>query len=154
MIQRRRAAIAALLLGALVALAGCLPPLEQVTPTSSGAWPGGSGAGSSAAPGDSAVYGQSLQWSKCGELECATIKVPLDWADPNGQTITLQLNRSTARKPDERLGSVVINPGGPGGSGLDLTSYFVGFAGASLLDHYDIVGFDPRGVGKSTPINC
>ncbi len=154
MIQRRRAVVVALTLGALVALSGCLPPLEQVTPTSSGAWPGGSGAGPSVAPGESGVYGQSLQWSACGELECATIKVPLDWADPNGQTITLQLNRSKARKPDERLGSVVINPGGPGGSGLDLTGYFVGFAGDSLLDHYDVVGFDPRGVGKSTPINC
>jgi pimeloyl-ACP methyl ester carboxylesterase len=155
MIRRRRsAAVAALTLGALVALAGCLPPLEQVTPTASGAWPGGSGAGPSSAPGDSSVYGQSLQWSTCGDLECTTVKVPLDWTDPNGQTITLHLNRSKARKPDERLGSVVINPGGPGGSGLDLTSSFVGFAGASLLDHYDIVGFDPRGVGLSTPIKC
>jgi pimeloyl-ACP methyl ester carboxylesterase len=152
--RRRPAAVVALALGALVALSGCLSPLEQVTPTASGAWPGGSDGGASSAPGDSAVYGQSLQWAACGELECATINVPLDWADPNGQTISLQLNRSKARKPDERLGSVVINPGGPGGSGLDLTTYFVSFAGDSLLDHYDVVGFDPRGVGKSTPINC
>lgn len=152
--RRRRAATAALALGALVALAGCLPPLEQVTPTQDGAWPGGSDGGTSAAPGDASVYGQALQWSKCGQLECATLKVPLDWADPNGQTITVSLNRSKARKPDESLGSVVINPGGPGGSGLDLTGYFVTFAGDSLLDHYDIVGFDPRGVGQSTPVNC
>src|SRR5512143_2249212 len=152
--RRTRAAAAALAIGALAALSGCLPPLEQVTPTESGAWPGGSGAGASASPGDSDVYGQSPQWSKCGQLECATVSVPLDWTDPNGQTITLQLNRSKARKPDERLGSLLINPGGPGASGLGFTESFVGFAGASLLDHYDIVGFDPRGVGQSTPVAC
>ncbi len=103
---------------------------------------------------ESRVYTQTIKWSKCGSLECGRLAVPLDWTDPNGATITLPLNRSKARKPDERLGSLLINPGGPGGSGLDLTSYFLGFAGDSLLDHYDIVGFDPRGVGQSTPINC
>jgi pimeloyl-ACP methyl ester carboxylesterase len=154
MIQRRRAAVAALALGGLLALAGCLPPLEQVSPSSSGAWPGGKGGTASQAPGQSGVYNQSVNWTTCGKLQCATIAVPLDWSNPNGPTITLHLNRSQARKPTERLGSLLINPGGPGGSGLDLTSSFVGFAGASLLDHYDIVGFDPRGVGLSTPVKC
>jgi pimeloyl-ACP methyl ester carboxylesterase len=151
MIQRRRPAVAALVLGALVALTGCLPPLEQVTPTVDGAWPGGSGAQET---GDTDVYAQTIEWSECGSLECASLEVPLDWTDPTGRTITLELNRSTARKPDERLGSLLINPGGPGGSGLELTEYFVDFAGDSLLDHYDVVGFDPRGVGKSTPVDC
>ncbi len=154
MIQRPRAAAFALALGALVALTGCLPPLEQVTPTQDGAWPGGGANGGSTSSGDSDVYGQTIRWSQCGDLECGTLAVPLDWTNPNGQTITLHLNRSAAREPDERLGSLLINPGGPGGSGLELTDYFLDFAGDSLLDHYDIVGFDPRGVGLSTPISC
>jgi pimeloyl-ACP methyl ester carboxylesterase len=154
MTQRRRAAVTALALGALVALAGCLPPLEQVTPTEEGAWPGGEPGGETAATGGSDVYSQSIRWDDCGSLECATIEVPLDWTDPTGKTITIQLNRAEAREPDQRLGSLLINPGGPGGSGLQLTEYFLEFAGDSLLDHYDIVGFDPRGVGLSTPVDC
>ncbi len=151
MIARRRAAIAATSLAAVFALTACLPPMEQVAPTEDGAWPGGDG--SSAGTGGS-VYDQTVTWSKCGALECATIEVPLDWASPDGPRISLAINRSPARKPDEKLGSLLINPGGPGGSGLDLTDYFVSFAGDSVLDHYDIVGFDPRGVGQSTPIDC
>jgi len=150
----RRAVIAATALAALVTVTACLPPLEQVEPTQDGAWPGGDGGLTSIAPDGSSVYDQTVRWSPCGDLECATILVPLDWTAPDGPRITLSLNRSVARKPDERLGSLLINPGGPGGSGLELTDYFLSFAGDSLLDHYDIVGFDPRGVGQSTPINC
>lgn len=106
------------------------------------------------APDDSPVYDQSLEWRRCGSFECTTILVPMDWQDPAGPTITLSLSRSKARVPGERLGSLLINPGGPGGSGLDLLEPFVEDAGARLLDSYDVIGFDPRGVGKSTPVQC
>jgi pimeloyl-ACP methyl ester carboxylesterase len=78
----------------------------------------------------------------------------MDWSDPAGPTIELALNRSQARVPSERLGSLLINPGGPGGSGKDLLEPFVEDAGERLLDSYDVVGFDPRGVAQSTPVAC
>ncbi len=102
----------------------------------------------------SGVYDQTLEWRDCGGLECATVQVPLDWSDPYSETIEIALNRHTAREPDARIGSLLINPGGPGMSGLDLTERFVLTAGQSVLDSYDVVGFDPRGVGESTPVQC
>lgn len=140
-------------------LAACLPSLEQVAPDDSAPWPGGEVQPTvTGDPGQSPVYSQEVEWTPCGDVDCATIKVPLDWSDPYGQTVSLSLNRSEAREPDQRMGTVVINPGGPGGSGLDFlsdTGYgFLSFAGTDLLDHYDIVAFDPRGVGQSSPIDC
>jgi pimeloyl-ACP methyl ester carboxylesterase len=156
MIRSRRLVVLASL-GAVV-LAACLPPLEQVAPDDSMPWPGGGVRPSASGdPSDSPVYDQSLEWRSCGDLECATIQVPIDWSDPYGPTATLSLNRSQARDPDARLGTILINPGGPGGSGLEFLSSpygFLSFAGSELLDHYDIVGFDPRGVGQSSPIDC
>ncbi len=105
-------------------------------------------------PEDSPVYDQVLQWTACGDFECADAQVPLDWSDPAGPTITIALTRSTAKKPQHKVGSLLINPGGPGGSGVDLLDYFVAIAGQKVLDSYDIVGFDPRGVAASTPITC
>lgn len=151
MIRRRLAAVAAVAVG-LVALAGCLPSLEQAAPTQDVPWPGGDGSGSTASVGD--VYTQTVRWAPCGSLECATIQVPLDWSNPGGATVSLSINRSQARNSSERIGSLLINPGGPGGSGLELTDYFLSFAGDDLLDRYDVIGFDPRGVGSSSPIRC
>ena len=94
---------------------------------------------------------QKLDWAKCGDegLQCATTRVPLDYGDPDGQAITLALSRKPAAGSN-RLGSLFINPGGPGGSGVD----YVGFFQSKGLERYDIVGWDPRGVGKSTPVTC
>lgn len=97
-------------------------------------------------------YEQKLIWSECEGGECADIWVPLDYADPGGQAITLKAKRNPADDVDNRLGSVFINPGGPGGSGIDYLGY-VPFD-SSITDIYDVVGFDPRGVGISTPVNC
>lgn len=93
---------------------------------------------------------QRLSWQPCvRDLLCASALVPLDYADPDGTAITLALAKrpATAR---ERLGSLFINPGGPGGSGR---GYLGGF-NAKGLERYDIVGWDPRGVGGSTPVRC
>jgi len=99
----------------------------------------------------------SIPWASCGGgFECATLPVPLDHADPQGERIELALVRLPATRPSERQGSLVVNPGGPGGSGVDFvrgaaaSDYF----GAEVRARFDIVGFDPRGVGRSTAVDC
>lgn len=151
--RRPLAAVAAL---AAAALAGCslvdLVPAKPMPDPVTSETPEPTRA--PVAPEDSPVYQQKVTWRECDGFECASIEVPLDWSDPAGPTVLIAVNRSAARKPDERIGSLLINPGGPGGSGLDLLEGFVDTAGAELLDHFDVIGFDPRGVGKSTPVSC
>lgn len=98
-------------------------------------------------------YAQTLAWSACQELECAQLTVPLDYADPAAGDITIAVSRQRAKSAN-RLGSIVINPGGPGGSGVDFTSYAASSIMPAVAARYDIVGFDPRGVGASAPITC
>ncbi len=102
------------------------------------------------------LYGQELTWTDCGTYECATVRAPLDWADPTAGTIELALERSPATGPDdERIGSLLINPGGPGSSGIEFLPYAVSSViGGEVLDAYDVVGFDPRGVGRSSAVSC
>lgn len=100
-----------------------------------------------------------VHWSPChrqfGPLECGTVQVPLDYDEPNGATISLAVIRLPATDPARRIGSLFVNPGGPGGSGVDL----VLFDGTFLFPpevsaRFDIVGFDPRGVARSTALRC
>jgi pimeloyl-ACP methyl ester carboxylesterase len=100
--------------------------------------------------------GAGLAWSECAvAFECATLAVPLDYANPGGRQITLALARLPAADPAHRIGSLLINPGGPGGSGVDfLESSADSIFSKVLRDRFDIVGFDPRGVGASTPVTC
>lgn len=115
---------------------------------------------------DSSDTGQvtdaALSWTTCrdevaalAELECATLPVPLDPQDPDGETIELAVARSASTGTEqERIGSLVLNPGGPGGSGIEfLANAALGFP-ESLTDRFDLVSFDPRGVGESTPVRC
>jgi len=96
-----------------------------------------------------------LQWTDCGGgLQCATAQVPLDYEEPLGQTISLALIRQPALDVAHRLGSLFVNPGGPGGSGVDVVRAFSQFFPLELQARFDIVGFDPRGVGQSTPVQC
>ncbi|MEQ7007656.1 alpha/beta hydrolase [Actinopolymorpha sp. B17G11] len=102
-------------------------------------------------------YEQRLDWQSCasGEsFECATLEVPLDYAEPEGDSIELAVLRVRARDNDNRLGSLVVNPGGPGGSGIEYAAAAPFVISRPVLDRYDIVGFDPRGVGQSTPVDC
>ncbi|HEV3227372.1 MAG TPA: alpha/beta hydrolase [Acidimicrobiales bacterium] len=95
-----------------------------------------------------------VQWANCGgRLKCATVKVPLDYANPSGPRIDVAINESPARKPSERIGVLLVNPGGPGGSGLDFVASGLDVS-ATILDRFDVIGFDPRGVGKSSPLQC
>ena len=94
-----------------------------------------------------------LSWSACdGGFECASLRVPVDYAHPNGPKLSLAIARHRATRPDERIGSLLMNPGGPGGSAIDLIEHDP--LPADLTKRFDVVGFDPRGVGRSSALNC
>jgi len=115
-------------------------------------------------------YSQELDWASCAplasseenkfyrsaSLQCADLTVPLVYAEPDGQQITVKVLRKKATNSTGRIGSVVINPGGPGGSGVEYAGYMGAYGiGKELNGQFDIVGFDPRGVGASVPaVRC
>jgi pimeloyl-ACP methyl ester carboxylesterase len=106
-----------------------------------------------------------VEWGECPAdvadeaapyvLTCAKVPVPLDYADPDGEQIQLQISRLASDNPAERRGVLLLNPGGPGGSGLTQSTLLMsrGVPG-SVLDAYDLIGMDTRGVGHSTRIDC
>lgn len=95
----------------------------------------------------------SIDWQRCGnQFECAQVLLPLDYADPTGEQVRIALKRLPATGESE--GSILINPGGPGESGIDLADSAEYIFGAEVLERYDIIGFDPRGVGASTHVMC
>ncbi len=96
---------------------------------------------------------EALDWSSCEAFECATLMVPLDYGDPGGEQIEIAVTRS-ATTGDERIGSVLLNPGGPGGSGIDYLQAAALTLPTSLSSRFDLVSFDPRGVGQSSSVNC
>ena len=96
-------------------------------------------------------YAQQLEWSDCSDgFECATFTVPIDYANPADGAMEISAIRKLAT--GTALGSLVLNPGGPGGSGIEYTTYVEYVVSETLLENFDIVGFDPRGVGESTPV--
>jgi pimeloyl-ACP methyl ester carboxylesterase len=99
--------------------------------------------------------GTPLSWQACDNgFECATVELPLEYADPEGPTVTLAVTRLPARDPDQRIGSLFVNPGGPGDSAIDML-HDAGSRIAGENPRFDIVGFDPRGVGHSSgAIHC
>ncbi len=97
---------------------------------------------------------QELEWTDCGGGNvCADLKVPLDYEKPDGTTILLSVLKNPASGGVKKLGSIVINPGGPGGSGYEYAAS-PGVFSPSVAARYDVVGFDPRGVGRSAPVKC
>jgi pimeloyl-ACP methyl ester carboxylesterase len=97
-------------------------------------------------------YDQKLSWRDCGRDKCTKLTVPLDYDAPDGTTLKLAVLKVPAQ--GHRIGSLVVNPGGPGGSGVNYAAAGSLQFGAPLSDAYDIVGFDPRGVGQSDPLSC
>ena len=95
-----------------------------------------------------------VTWTPCGDLQCGTVAAPLDYAHPGGTVIQIAVARHPAEAPAERIGSLVINPGGPGGSGIDDLPNELSVLTPDVLDRFDIVSFDPRGVGRSSPVAC
>jgi pimeloyl-ACP methyl ester carboxylesterase len=96
-----------------------------------------------------------MAWSPCNsDLQCGTLVVPLDYAHPDGPTIPIAVARHPAEDPAARIGSLVIDPGGPGVSGVDDMANELRALTPQLLDDFDIVLFDPRGVQRSDPVSC
>lgn len=100
----------------------------------------------------------TLAWQPCADFpayECATARVPLDYDDPEGPKTRIALARVPASNPARRIGTLFLNPGGPGGPGLDLIFGGYGeYMAERLKGRFDVVGFDPRGVGSSEPLHC
>ena len=104
-------------------------------------------------PSDLATfYDQEVEWHNCGGAECAKILVPVDYANPSGATTELAATR--VRAMGDSLGSLFVNPGGPGGSAFDYAKAADYIVTPDVRDRYDIVGIDPRGVAHSDPIEC
>ena len=100
-------------------------------------------------------YQQQPDWQRCGSnQQCATITVPLDYTKPTGQTIELRARKVLARDRAGKIGTLFINPGGPGASGEKFAASAGFVLGSSLLRKFDVIGWDPRGVGQSTPVRC
>lgn len=87
-------------------------------------------------------------------FHCTKVKVPRDWAQPDGPTMEISLIRVRSTSQRDRIGSLVVNPGGPGGSGVDLAVYLSRGLPIEILRRFDLVGFDPRGVSRSDPVKC
>jgi pimeloyl-ACP methyl ester carboxylesterase len=116
--------------------------------------PGPTGSASAAAQ-----PGSSLHWTGCGDAQCATLDVPLDWThtDPaaTGKTIPMALIRYPATgTASQRIGSLVVNPGGPGDSGVQFLREDISIIPTAIRQRFDIVSFDPRGTGSSDPVSC
>ena len=98
---------------------------------------------------------QGIAWTPCGpQLECARVQVPLDWRRRSGRKIELAVVRHLASRPDQRIGSLFLNPGGPGDSGVGAVTQRGESLDALTQGRFDIVGWDPRGSGASTPVSC
>jgi pimeloyl-ACP methyl ester carboxylesterase len=121
--------------------------------------PGGSGTTKGPAgpipAGLEKFYQQQPTWERCGSgQQCATISVPLDYSDPTGKTIELRARKVPARDRTGKIGTLFINPGGPGASGQQFAASAGFVLGTSLLRKFDVIGWDPRGVADSTPVRC
>jgi pimeloyl-ACP methyl ester carboxylesterase len=139
-------AVLAALTAAVLLLSGCtatVQPSPTSTPTNE-----------QVSPELQPFYSQVLAWESCGDgMQCATAAAPLDWDDPAAGEAELALVRHAAT--GDRIGSLLVNPGGPGGSGFDFVADSLDFAvGKPLQERFDVVGFDPRGVGRSSAVAC
>ncbi len=137
-------AVGSTLVGALLLLS--MAPSSATQPTTS-------------ASSTTTVVGSTrskLVWKRCADsdLDCTTINVPMDYTKPGGRMIAMAVNRLKAANPSRRLGVIYLNPGGPGGSGVDFAGRAANLFSATIRSRFDIIGFDPRGVGRSEPIRC
>ncbi|WP_285612866.1 alpha/beta hydrolase [Actinokineospora globicatena] len=106
-------------------------------------------------------YNQRVAWKSCDHAEldaagarCADVTVPMNYAEPRGRTITVAISRLKATDPGRRRGVMLSNPGGPGGAGLDVMLTIRKAMTPEVTARYDLIGLDPRGIGRSTPVDC
>ncbi|MEJ7833436.1 MAG: alpha/beta hydrolase [Nocardioides sp.] len=97
-------------------------------------------------------YSQTIAWESCGDNQCGTFEVPVDYRDATGETIEIALLKVPAE--GDRIGSLVVNPGGPGAPGTQYAAQAGSAFRTPLLEAFDVVGFDPRGTGDSDPVDC
>ena len=151
--RRRLLATLAVFAAASISLTGCLYSIipEKAATSTASTSPDTSGVAKDLLR----FYGQDVKWDACGTgFQCATVTAPLDWTDPTKADIDLALVRHRASN-GTAIGSLLFNPGGPGESGVDfLKSSLTSAVGDPLAADYDVIGFDPRGVGSSTAITC
>lgn len=133
------------LLTAALLLAAPLAPTAVAAPAAQLAW------GSCPAPTPNA---NGVPFTRDPRQQCATLRVPRDYHDPAEGTITLTVSRLRTADPAHRRGTLAVVPGGPGGSGLDYPGEMAKLLPPDVLRSYDLIGFDERGVGNSTPVHC
>jgi hypothetical protein len=99
-----------------------------------------------------------IAWSACEnspQTQCGTLKVPLDWSKPSGATISLAIARRPAKDPQHRVGTLFFNPGGPGDGAVEyITTHAEDVFTPTLIERFDLVGMDPRGIANSSPVRC
>jgi pimeloyl-ACP methyl ester carboxylesterase len=140
---------------ALVALGPGSPAPDERGPAIAASTSPAPGATRAPRPALARFYAQRPDWSDCGDgAQCAALTVPLDYRRPAGRTLELALLRMPARDPAHRIGSLVVNPGGPGVPGTTYAAQAAQAFREPLRDRFDIVGFDPRGTGASAPVDC
>ena len=147
--------------------ASTTPPTSAATPTAPASGSPGSSSNSTGSPDGSqsdapqgleSFYSQTIDWKDCSDgtspFQCGTVTVPLDYEHPDGRTITIAVRKLPASDGDAEHGSLFLDPGGPGASGVAMMQVMAPMFTEELRGAYDIIGFDPRGVGQSTPITC
>jgi pimeloyl-ACP methyl ester carboxylesterase len=103
---------------------------------------------------DAAPTDGAIAWTRSGSLETGTLEVPLDYDDPSAGSIEIAVARRPAGDPDRRIGPILVNPGGPGASGIEMVGILGFLLSRDLLARFDLVSWDPRGVGQSTQVRC
>ncbi|HEX4729163.1 MAG TPA: alpha/beta hydrolase, partial [Jatrophihabitans sp.] len=163
--------ITRLSLAGIVLLAGCTGSPHHPAPTTTTARTTASSSSSAAPSASPTVAPASIDFSDCSTqfraainnakaktmvFSCGKLTVPLDYRQPTGPSTQLFVVKihSKSQRPADRIGSLLVNPGGPGGSGVNLAAGLVGALSDQLFARFDLIGFDPRGVGLSGPLQC
>jgi len=147
-----RRPVAALLIALALLAAACAteaddPVVSEKTPTSQT-----DGSSTTASEGPDGFTPDPIEWDDCGRVECASLEVPLDYSEPDGELIEIYVVRTPAT--GERKGALFTNPGGPGAGGAEFAEILPMLLPSEITESFDIIGVDPRGIGASTPVDC